>query len=131
MELYFRQCDINDIQTLCDLSAKTFYDTFSNMNTPENMKAYLEESFNLERLSAEVSNCYAVFYFLYADNELAGYIKLNEAPAQTDLNDIDSLEIERIYLSKEFQGKGLGNILFNKAVSIAEQKGKSYIWLGV
>ena len=62
---------------------------------------------------------------------MAGYLKLNEAPAQTDVRDAQSLEIERIYVSKDFQGEGLGRYLLEKATSIAMRREKKYIWLGV
>ncbi|MEA4815047.1 MAG: GNAT family N-acetyltransferase, partial [Oscillospiraceae bacterium] len=84
-----------------------------------NMKTYLEQSFNINKLSGELSNSNSLFYFLYANGELAGYLKLNEAPSQTDINDMHSLEIERIYVAKEFQGEGLGHVLMNKAIDIA------------
>ena len=71
------------------------------------------------------------FYFIYANDQLAGYFKINYAPAQTDLNDPDSLEIERIYVKKEFKGKGLGRQLMDCAVKLAEMAGKKYLWLGV
>ena len=60
-----------------------------------------------------------------------GYLKLNEAPAQTDVQDIQSLEIERIYVTKEFQGKRLGGYLMEQAVKVAVQRKKAYVWLGV
>ncbi|MFX4262496.1 GNAT family N-acetyltransferase [Pelotomaculum propionicicum] len=73
----------------------------------------------------------SLFYFLYADGELAGYLKLNNAPAQTDINDGQALEIERFYVAKDFQGEGFGGILMEKAVIIANMQKKSYVWLGV
>lgn len=131
MELSFKQCVADDIHTLCDFSYRTYNETFAHMNTPSNMKAYLEKSFNISKMSGELLDSYSLFFFLYADGELAGYLKLNEFPAQTDIKDIQSLEIERIYVAKEFQGKGFGSILINKAVDIAKIRKKSYVWLGV
>jgi ribosomal protein S18 acetylase RimI-like enzyme len=101
------------------------------MNTPLNMKAYLDQSFNIDKLRGELSNSDSSFYFLYADRELTGYLKLNESPSQTDINDIRSLEIERIYVAREFQGEGLGKVLMNKAVNIATARKKIFVWLGV
>jgi ribosomal protein S18 acetylase RimI-like enzyme len=131
MELTFKQCISDDIHTLHDFSYRTYNETFAHMNTPSNMKAYLEQSFNINRLNGELLDSNSLFYFLYADGELAGYLKINESPAQTDINDIQSLEIERIYVAKEFQGKGLGSVLMNKAINIANMRKKSYVWLGV
>ena len=50
---------------------------------------------------------------------------------QTDIHDEQSLEIERIYVSKEFQGEGLGRCLMEKAISTAIRRKKKYVWLGV
>jgi len=127
----FRQCVPDDVYLLRNFSARTYYETFAHMNTSPNMKAYLEQSFSIGKLRCELSNSDSLFSFLYADGELAGYLKLNEAPSQTDINDLQSLEIERIYVAKEFQGKGLGNVLMNKAVNIANARNKLYVWLGV
>ncbi|NLL33691.1 MAG: GNAT family N-acetyltransferase [Clostridiales bacterium] len=131
MRLVFRECEMGDLVTLRELSCKTFSDTFGHMNTPSNMKVYLEHAFDVDKLRDEISNMHSNFYFLYADGELSGYIKLNEHKAQTDIYDPQSLEIERIYVQQESQGIGLGSALLRKAINIAETREKSYIWLGV
>lgn len=131
MEVVTKKCTIEDLQLLRDFAYKTFSETFHHLNTPANMKAYLEQAFNHDKMRDELSDINSAFYFLFADKELAGYLKLNEEDAQTDINDPQSIEIERIYVAKEYQGKGLGNILMNKALSIANDRRKSYVWLGV
>jgi len=47
------------------------------------------------------------------------------------LQDDDSLEIERIYVIKKHQGKGIGNILMDKAINVARKNRKKYVFLGV
>jgi diamine N-acetyltransferase len=131
MELTFKQCLPEDMHTLSHFSCQTYLETFAHMNTPSNMKTYLEQSFNIDRLHGELLDHNSLFYFLYADGELAGYIKINESPAQTDIHDRQSLEIQRLYVAKEFQGKGLGSVLMNKAIDVANIREKTYIWLGV
>ena len=131
MKLTIRECTIDDILILREFSYKTYNDTFSYMNTPSNMKVYLKQAFDISKLRDELSNRSSLFYFLYVGEELAGYLKLNEYSAQTDINDPQSIEIERIYVAKEFHAKGLGSILLNKATDIAGIRKKLYIWLGV
>jgi len=65
------------------------------------------------------------------DNKVIGYIKINFGQAQTDIKDKKSIEIERIYVLKDFYGKKVGQILYNKALNIARQKKSEYLWLGV
>jgi len=131
MKTNIRECVMEDLFTLHEISYKTYNDTFSSMNTPSNMKAYLEQAFDIKKLRQELSNNNSTFYFVYTDDELSGYLKLNENMAQTEINDPLSLEIERIYVKKEFQGKGLGSVLMNKAIDIANIGQKLYLWLGV
>jgi ribosomal protein S18 acetylase RimI-like enzyme len=47
------------------------------------------------------------------------------------LQDNEALEIERIYVSKEFHGKKAGQVLYEKAMEVAKDKNADYVWLGV
>jgi ribosomal protein S18 acetylase RimI-like enzyme len=60
-----------------------------------------------------------------------GYLKINEADAQTEQREEASLEIERIYIQKEFQGKGIGQYLLDFSIQLTIDKEFKLIWLGV
>ena len=131
MDKFLKKCTIEDFDILRELSIRTYYETFAHLNTKEDMDAYLEDAFNKARMMGALQDGNSEFYFLYYNENLAGYLKLNEAPSQTDINDKKSLEIERIYVSSEFQGEGLGRYLMEQAISIAVKRNKEYVWLGV
>lgn len=120
-----------DIETLVHLSRKTFYESFHHMNTPENMKAYMDKAFEPQRLIAELMNPLSEFYFIKANEKAAGFLKINQSDAQSDLHDNLSLEIERIYIDAQYQGKNLGAKLIEKAKERASELQMHYIWLGV
>lgn len=126
-----RSVTLNDIAQLQQIGRQTFSETFSEGNTEENMKQYLSEGFTTEKLAAEVDNPNSQFYFATIDNKVIGYLKLNSGEAQTELKDYRALEIERIYVLKEYHGKGVGQVLYEKALQIADQVKASYVWLGV
>jgi ribosomal protein S18 acetylase RimI-like enzyme len=131
MNITIRTCTQDDVFTLKDISYKIFSDTFSEHNSPSVLKAYLDYAYDAKKLLGELRNKESAFYFIYADDNLAGYLKLNEYPAQTEINDPVSLEIERIYVKNEYQGQGIGQRLIDKAVEVALQRQKTYVWLGV
>ncbi|MDN3018958.1 GNAT family N-acetyltransferase [Paenibacillus sp. BSR1-1] len=131
MTINIKQCTLEDSRKLQEISSETFYETFKEQNSAENMNAYLEKAFNLPQLEKELSNTSSLFFFVYYDNEVAGYLKVNTNDAQSEEMGEESLEVERIYIKKEFQKHGLGKYLFNKALEIAMEGNKKKIWLGV
>ncbi|MBB4826379.1 ribosomal protein S18 acetylase RimI-like enzyme [Sporosarcina luteola] len=131
MTVQIKKCQLEDVRDLQEISMETFFDTFKDQNSLENMKAYLEKAYNLIQLERELANCLSEFYFIYCDGELAGYLKVNRNEAQSEKMGDTSLEIERIYIRKNSQRKGLGQVLINKAIDLAKQHNKTKIWLGV
>lgn len=120
-----------DIDRLQVIGRQTFYETFSAGNTEENLKKYLEEGFSSDKLTTELTNPNSEFYFASLDSKIIGYLKLNFGKSQTELQDDKALEIERIYVLKEYHGKSIGQVLYEKAMQIARQTNANYVWLGV
>jgi diamine N-acetyltransferase len=98
---------LHDIEKLQKIGRQTFFETFSESNSEENMQKYLDGGFSIEKLTTELKDTNAEFYFAVLDEEVIGYLKLNFGDSQTELKDNKALEIERIYVSKEFHGKSV------------------------
>lgn len=126
-----QKVSLEEIVQLEKISRQTFCETFSSGNTEENMNKYLDEVFSSANLSIELNDKKAEFYFAKLDDKVIGYLKLNFGESQTEIRDDNGLEIERIYVLKEFHGKNVGQLLYNKAIQIAREKNKDYVWLGV
>lgn len=130
-DIQINKITLDDIDQLQKIGRQTFYETFSESNSEENMQTYLDEKFSKEKLTEELTNKNSEFYFAVLDNNVIGYLKINFGESQTELQDKESLEIERIYVSKEFHGKKVGQLLYEKAIQIAKEKNAGYVWLGV
>ena len=76
------------------------------------MREYLEIEFSNEKLKSELMDENSEFHFAELDNETIGYLKINIGQSQTEIKDTNALEIERIYVLKEFHGKKVGQILY-------------------
>lgn len=111
------------------LARTTFSETFSEHNSPENMQKYLDQKFSDSQLISELNCQESQFFGAYIQQQLVGYLKLNTGKAQTEAQDTDALEIERIYVLKAFHGAKVGQVLLQKAFEQA--LGKKYLWLGV
>ncbi|MHA7829905.1 MAG: GNAT family N-acetyltransferase [Flagellimonas sp.] len=131
MPLYLRECDNADLKTLVKISKNTFSAAFEDDNDPEDFQSYIKEAFHPNKLSEELANEHCLFHFLYDDEVLVGYFKLNIEGAQTDVHDPNALEIERIYVLGDHQGKKIGTWMLQQIIAKAKDLGKEYIWLGV
>ena len=121
-----RRITLDDLEKLQKIGRATFEETFSESNSEENMKSYLEEGFSKEKLTAELIATDSEFYFALLKEEVIGYLKVNFGASQTELKDNKALEIERIYVSKAFHGKSVGQLLYDKAIEIAKEKGSEF-----
>lgn len=130
-EIVINKIGIEQINQLQQIGRQTFSETFTESNSAENMAKYLEEAYSHEKLSAELNNPDSFFYFAILNEKVIGYLKLNFGASQTEVKDNDALEIERIYVLKSFQGKKVGQLLFEKAIQIAKEQNAEFVWLGV
>jgi ribosomal protein S18 acetylase RimI-like enzyme len=121
----------SEVDLLLSLSRKTFYDAFEHMNNPEDFEAYTSKAFTREKLLSEIEHADSEFYFAIIDNEVVGYIKLNYRSAQSEFKEPDAVEVERIYVLADQQGKKIGNRLLDFAIEKANALKLRYIWLGV
>ncbi|EOL43164.1 hypothetical protein RV11_GL000620 [Enterococcus phoeniculicola] len=130
-QLEWRKCTTKDIDALRTLSIETFTDTFADQNTAEDLAAYLDTAYNYEQLREELKNEESFFFFLQANKEIVGYLKLNIGQAQTETIYPDSLEVERIYIRSIHKRKGYGSEGITKAIQTAKALQKKSLWLGV
>ena len=129
--LSIRKVTIADLDALLIISKQTFFDAFAALNHPDDMKAYADSAFTKTKFETELNNPYSAFYFVVDQDQIIGYIKLNYANAQTEFQDADALEIERIYVLAGYQGKKIGQLLLDHAIDAAHRAKLKYAWLGV
>ncbi|KAF2507429.1 GNAT family N-acetyltransferase [Flavobacterium foetidum] len=129
--LKIKKADVTDVLQIQAIGRQTFSETFSDVNSEENMNKYLDESFAIEKLTTELNNSSSYFYLAVLDEKVVGYLKLNTADAQTEKEAPNALEIERIYVAKEFHGKKVAQALYAQAEQTAHELKAAYMWLGV
>ena len=130
-KIEIKKVTIVDIEKLQNIGRQTFYETFAEANTEEDMQKYLTENFSTTKLKSELINPDSEFYFSSISKRVVGYLKLNFGQAQTELSLNNALEIERIYVLKELHGKQVAQVLYNKAIQVAKRLNVDILWLGV
>lgn len=120
-----------EVEVLAQIGRRTFESTFAAGNAPDDLRDYVERAFGVERVSDELHRPGSRFFFAELDGEAVGYLKLNSGDAQTEPVAGATLEVERIYVDDNQQGRGVGKALLDFAFEVARRQGCDTIWLGV
>jgi ribosomal protein S18 acetylase RimI-like enzyme len=131
MNLTLREATPDDAALIANISQLTFQHTFAAANTPEDMHFFLTQQFTRGKLMLEVGKPDLCFLLAYAGDEVAGYVKLRNAPPPPESGLASGLEIARLYAMPGMIGKGVGTLLMQAAITAARDAGKDGVWLGV
>lgn len=124
-----RFASIADLDTIVKMSRETFSDTFAKDNTKENMDAYLDKAFDKQVIEKELRDDDCRYFLAIENGTPAGYAKLKMGDER--MLDETSLELERIYVVHQFQGKQIGAALLERCLEFAREGRFHWIWLGV
>lgn len=120
-----------DAELIADLSRQTFYETFADQNTKEDMDKFMNEQFSRELLIKEVGAKDNIFILAFDSNIPVGYARLRDNNVPPKIPETNAIEISRIYATIPYIGKGIGKCLMEKCIAIARDRNKAAIWLGV
>lgn len=131
LPMKIKKCSLDDILDLQKIYRQTFFETFSEQNSEENMRIFLDKAYSEEKLKSEIEDKESETFLAVENQKILGVLKINTGNAETESGLENSLEIQRIYILKESKGLGIGTVLMNFAEKKARELGVSFIWLGV
>lgn len=122
---------LKDASMVADLAAFTFREAWLEPGNEQDLERYVEENFNLDVIKKELSNADITYLLVFAEDELAGYVKLqrNDQPEGYELK--KTVALHRLYIKAKFRNMKLGGALVEHSISLAEKEGFQSIWLGV
>jgi GNAT superfamily N-acetyltransferase len=129
--IHIRYATTADAALLTDLGAKTFRETFEADNTPENLAAYLQSAFNPAKQTAELNDPASCFLIAQSGDTAVGYTRLRTGTVPDEIGDPAAIELQRIYVLRDWLGHKVGAALMQASLKEAEAKGHKTIWLGV
>ncbi len=127
-----RRAELKDAELLSALASKTFSDTFVGTCTDKDMEDFLYEYYNIDQVKAELKVENDFFYFAEVDGVVVGYIRFKEDYSNFEkMKQWKSLELKRLYILKEFHGKGVAQALIDFYFEFAIKNNYEMAWLGV
>ena len=132
MEINIRRIGIDDVAALSVLARKTFYDTFTGTCSEDDMEGFLDEFYSEAALGKELVDEEMFFFFAEADGVPVAYLQFKETYDNfPEIKKWKALELKRIYVLSEFQGKGIAQKLMDFFLNFAAEEKYEAVWLGV
>jgi ribosomal protein S18 acetylase RimI-like enzyme len=129
--LTFRDAREEDAADLAEIGRETFIETFGELYAPADLQAYLDTTFSVESMRAEIRDPQVEVRICFAGRRLVAYCKIGPCKLPVDREPAPALELHRVYVSRTRQGVGVGRILLTWAIERARRRGARSLFLGV
>jgi len=130
-DLTIRRGTLEDAGLLSELGARTFTEAFAADNSPEDLAEYIATSFNIARQTIELEDAGSIFLIAEVDGRPAGYAHLHGGEPEKGVEGANPVELVRLYVLRQWLGRGVGEQLMRACVDEARQAGYKTLWLGV
>ena len=129
--MQIRKANTNDAKILSELCAKTFYDTFRPFHSEEDIQQYIKKAYALEMITENLTKENIQYFIAFDEEKHVGYSKLIKNVTHEKLPTEKNIELEKIYVLKEYLDKKVGKELMLEAISYSKQNGFETLFLGV
>lgn len=138
-QVQIRPATPTDAPALSTLATRIWLATYGTSTTQDFVQDFVSTSYSPSALERDISDKNKSIYLSYSSREgqevLTGYVQLTRGttdPCLAMYQPVDAqIELQRLYVAPDEQGKGIGKALMEHAEEVARQEGRKYLWLGV
>jgi len=122
-----KECQKNQLDLLFKIAIQSYNDTYQYLWTDKG-KAYLDEFYKKEDFQKELSAPDTFYFMIYDSGRASGYFKIKHNSLSTYPTD-QCTEIDKLYLLKDYMGKGLGKAVMEFIISLCKKNKRPILWL--
>lgn len=126
-----RRAESMDAERLAAFAAHTFTYTFGAANRPEDLDAFLEETYGVAQQTRELEDPDVVTILIEDDARLAAFAQVRRGSRPACVEEEDAVELWRFYVHREWHGRGVAQLLMAEAMRAARELGGGAMWLSV
>jgi ribosomal protein S18 acetylase RimI-like enzyme len=95
------------------------------------MATFFKESYSLEKFMEEYHEPDSVLYIALDNLKIVGFLRLRKNDEAAEQLGNNTLELQRLYVHKDYHGSSVAKELMDKCFSIAKDHKIDWLWLGV
>jgi ribosomal protein S18 acetylase RimI-like enzyme len=129
--LAIRRATVADAAKLSSLAAATFVEAFGHHYLPEDLDAFIEDAYAVEKQAVILAHADYAVWLLEDDGRAVGHCAAGPCGLpHADVAPGDG-EVKRLYVLAEAQNTGWGAKLMDTAMAWLERDGPRTLWVGV
>ncbi len=126
-----RKAKIEEVPAVRELAIEVYTDTFAHQNTPANLQAFFDDSYNPKMFDAEFDEPGSGLYVALDELKIVGFMRLRLNAEVDNYLGKNHLELHRLYIHRDHQGGSAARLLMEQVMTYAQEKKFEWIWLGV
>lgn len=129
--IHIKKATIEDRATIVSLGKRTFRETYPELIQHPDVQEYLKHKFSDESVEHDLNHPMSRFYIGYVHHAPVAFTRLRFDRTAEGLCSNKMIELEQIYVLKEYQGFKVGKEMMDKCKQIAMDERFDTLWLQV
>ncbi|TMI70408.1 MAG: GNAT family N-acetyltransferase [Bacteroidetes bacterium] len=130
MSIKIITADISHAAIIGTIGKKSFRKSFEHLfKNKEELLEYLENTYCPVKLAKSLRHEDNIYLLAFIDGEPAGFAKIKKYSLNEHIDSVSQMELQKIYVLGEHQGKGIGSALLTEVKKIAKEGSPDYLWL--
>ncbi|MEM9984125.1 MAG: GNAT family N-acetyltransferase, partial [Bacteroidota bacterium] len=118
-----------DAEWLLPFAKRLFLQAYGDSYTNEQLWGYLDKAYQLSTWQAELASPLNAYFIAKKEEKALGYLRLAWGEPMKPIQDQHLLEINRLYVAQEYQGRGVAQRLMDFAIRYGKERGFQGLWL--
>ncbi len=123
------KASIEEATIIVDIGKKSLVESHGSSAPTSDIEFYISNTYNLDKIKAELSNKENVYHIIYYKGQAAGYSKIIFDSVHPNINTGNVTKLDRLYLLKEFYDLKLGLKLFEFNKELSKKSNQAGMWL--
>ena len=120
---------LDNLEAYLKVGIKSYCENYLHLWENEDPTPYISNGFTPEVVERELLDTNALNFLINSGDETVGILKLVKNCGIDEISDTDALKAEKIYLLKEYSGRGIGRQVLQFIEKTAKALNKKVIWL--
>ena len=130
MQIDIIRADASHAAVIAGIGHTAFSEAFGYLfKSKQELDEYLAYTYAVKKISNSIRKDHNTFFLALVNGKPVGFVKLKKYSLNSLIDSVSQMELQKIYVLKEYHGVGAGEGLMKAAIGFARKLDLEYLWL--